>query len=314
MQRWMTGLGGMFVVLATGVAACGVGSDCDFGLCAVASAPPDGGDGGGQPTDPCLANPTASECLSDDSAIFVSGPTGAATGATGARAKPFKTIGAALQALTAAKKRIFVCAGTYPEDVSLASSAAGVSVFGGVTCAWAADDKARPVIGASATPLAIRGASGVAIANVTFVAKDATTGSSVAATVVSADVTFKGVTLQAGAGAAAKPEPRKVEPFDFSALASLDGQTDGTERRVSCPGGAETVGGAGGAGGLQGEPGLPGPAPGGMLGGVCGVGTPGPRAAAPPTAAGAKAAGAVDVSGAWIPGAGEDGAKGAPGS
>ncbi len=60
------------------------------------------------------------------------GPNGVDADATGTQAKPFKTIGAALAKITAEKRRIYICDGTYAEDVMLDATHSGVSLFGGI--------------------------------------------------------------------------------------------------------------------------------------------------------------------------------------
>ncbi len=187
MRGWIFNVGGLGALVAgmAAVAACGVGSDCDFGLCAgpsVGSGDGGGaGDGGDAQTDPCIDAPTNATCLNESAAWFVSSATGDDTAADGGtRAKPFKTIGAALAKLSGEKRRVYICAGTYAEDVALGASHSGVSLFGGVDCEWRAAPGQKPVIGASANPVKIDGATRVAISDLAVEAKDAVTGSSVA--------------------------------------------------------------------------------------------------------------------------------------
>jgi hypothetical protein len=283
----------------------------------------DGVDGGADGTsgdatvDPCVDTPTAPGCLEETTALFVNGSASGA-GADGTREKPFATVNAALSAVTSEKRRIYVCEGTYGEDLALDAKHSGVSVLGGVTCAWEPSDT-KPVLGASATPLHIESATGVAFVDVAVEAKDATEGSSIAAFVHGGSVTFKGVRLVAGKGA--KGADGELTPFTFPSQAELKGNdavdenVGGPEKSVMCPGGAVTKGGKGGNRGSAGSEGTPGAPNGGSLG-VCEAtgtgGAPGSVGAAAPAAKGADVYGALQVAG-WIPAGGTDGAAGPPG-
>lgn len=91
------------------------------------------GDGGADapPPDPCVDTPNDPKCLDDATALFVSAA-GSDAGA-GTRSAPFKTIGAALAKVTPEKKRVYVCTGDYPENVTITTT---VSVIGGLACSW----------------------------------------------------------------------------------------------------------------------------------------------------------------------------------
>jgi hypothetical protein len=314
-------------VLALG--ACTVGSDCDFGMCSAASAAPDA-DGGGDsradaaPTDHCLENPSDPECLKEDEAFFVSDTKGDDSAGLGTKDKPFKKIAAALGKITDSKKRIYICDGTYPEDVVLEAKHAGVSLFGGFACDWNTSTS-KPTIGNSSSPLKVTAATGIAIAGLSFEAKDATTpgGSSIAAFVANAEVSFKSVNLKAGNGT--KGDDGTLVEFDLPEQSELNGK-DATSPDTdagtpyTCPGDPvgtmSTKGGRGGPNGFPGGPGTPGSPNGGIVG-PCG-GTPpgmggdGVAGTPPPNASGAVGLGTLTAEG-WTPAPGDDGKKGNPG-
>ncbi len=73
--------------------------------------------------------PAKQDEVTDDFGIFVS--KGAAAGGDGTRAKPFTTISEGLDKAETVKKRLYVCAGTYPEAVILRN---GVSIIGNLKC------------------------------------------------------------------------------------------------------------------------------------------------------------------------------------
>ena len=116
--------------------ACGQFSaaPCSDRACEARDGAADGGSDA--PTAPCLGNPTAAECLDEKKALFVSGAKGNDQDATGSQAKPFKTIGAALLKIDAVRRRIYICGGRYAEDLSFNATHNGVSLFGGIDCAW----------------------------------------------------------------------------------------------------------------------------------------------------------------------------------
>ena len=113
--------------------------------CSGDSGIPDGGDdsgvdvasdGGGDVVVPpdCDLNAdvqASPKCIDDGIGVFVDATGGNDTG-LGTKASPFKTITHAIGAV-GAKPRIYVCAGTYAEDVSL-TQANNVSMYGGLAC------------------------------------------------------------------------------------------------------------------------------------------------------------------------------------
>jgi hypothetical protein len=199
----------------------------------------DGGDGGPM-TDPCIDDPTALPCLDESKALFVSNPNGNDQDpAAGTRKVPFKTINAALAKIDAKRRRIYVCEGAYFEDISLTAAHSSLSIFGGIDCAWNAAPGVKPVIGATANPLKIDGTAALAIADIAVVAKDATTGSSIAAFVNGGDTTFKRVNLAAGKGADATdailvPFTNLPVQTDLKGGDSPDTMTGGAGGKYAC--------------------------------------------------------------------------------
>ena len=175
----------------------------------------------------------------------------------GTKAKPLKTVTKTLGKVSAHKKRIYICEGEYPEDVVLEAKHSGVSLFGGFACDWKAST-AKPTFGDGAMALRINGATGVAIANLAFVAKDATSpsGSSIAAFISKAEVTFKNVALSAGQGF--KGDNGTLTAITYPVADELHGKDAadaGAGFAYTCPGDTTTssIGGAGGASGFDGE-------------------------------------------------------------
>jgi hypothetical protein len=279
----------------------------------------DGADDAGH--DPCIDSRDAA-CLDPASSIFVSAANGDDQ-ADGTKEKPLRTIKAALDKSNASKRRIYVCDGRYAEDVTIDASKGGVSLFGGVDCAWNAA-QVQPIIGASSSALTISGAAQtVTIADLAFQAIDAQKGSSIAAFVNASHVELKRVRLSAGKGAAGSPGT--LAPFaTFPSQTDLDGlgATDdagvkhgGTARTVNCPSGASSKGGAGGDPGFDGQPGEPLDGGAGEGGSVSDCqksnkgGSTGNDSVAPGPAAGAAKIGELSASG-WAPQSGSKGSDG----
>ena len=268
------------------------------------------------PKGECVDTPTAANCLNDENtALFVAQTGSDAPLKDGTRANPYKTINSALERITSKKRRIYVCDGTYSEDITLTAMHSGVSIVGGVDCAWKPDPAIKPVIGGTANPLKFDGVTRVVIEDVAVVARDAVKGSSIAALVIGSEVSFKRVRLSAGSGANGGVGVRA----DFALPTDLngnDGIAGGGEKLVACPGGLQTVGGKGGASGLDGSNGSPGPDNRGTLGQCASSsptgGTKGAVGISPPAATGASTLGELTAQG-WKPSAGHDGSNGGPG-
>ena len=291
----------------------------------------DARDGGSDaPTDPCLGNPTAAECLDEKKALFVSGSKGNDQDATGSQAKPFKTIGAALAKIDAVRRRIYICGGRYAEDLSFNATHNGVSLFGGVDCAWVPAPTLKPVIGASATPVKVANTSGLGLADLAIEAKDAAKDSSIALMAFGATVALQRVRLSAGAGAAVTTRgDAGMSGVPDKPLAGNDANTPGVgalAKTCTCAtSGETTTGGKGGDSGFDGQAGgitQPSPKPtaatgaGGTFVG-CGQGAPvggtrGSDAPDAPDGPGAQTAGVLTPQG-WVAQAGSPGENGKPG-
>ena len=70
-------------------------------------------------------------CVTDATGLFVNA-SASTVGATGTKEAPFATIGAAVAAASSLKPNVFICAGTYPEQVMISKN---VSLYGGFSCA-----------------------------------------------------------------------------------------------------------------------------------------------------------------------------------
>ncbi len=198
----------------------------------------DGATEAGPPVCDKSADPKDSPaCVVDADGVFVDAA-GLDTNA-GTKEAPVKTITKAVALARGGVGRVYVCAGSYPETVSLT---AAVSVYGGFACGTYAYSGALPVVTGSAgnSALTITGVTGVTVEDMQFVSVDATGtdasgngNSSIAAFISSSTgVTIKRSTFKAGAGAAA-------------AL----GLTTGTTFAAAAAGGVTGTGGASGPGG-----------------------------------------------------------------
>ncbi len=79
--------------------------------------------------------PSAAPCtVTEQFGVFVS-QAGSDTSGRGTRAMPYATIGKGVSAAKAAGKRVYVCAGTYAEQVTIDAAHDGVNLYGGFSCA-----------------------------------------------------------------------------------------------------------------------------------------------------------------------------------
>ncbi|HEY1955230.1 MAG TPA: hypothetical protein VGH28_06445 [Polyangiaceae bacterium] len=326
------------MALIVGVLASGCsGDDCANGSCLS----PDGGDASSDAADAGSdvvvpqncdlgADITASPaCIDDGIGVFVDATNGNDTG-LGTKASPFKTIAKALGAV-GAKPRIYVCAGTYAEDVSLTQTNA-VGIFGGLKCADWTYDGSQPVVGKSSLALHADGVTKpIVISDVTFqAAAGANAGDSSIAALVNAstDVTLRRVKLRPGAG---KDGAAGTTGANWTTVAqddpsiagkSASGATGGADHACSiCMDSVNSTGGGGGNGGLagatggnNGKPNLSANAPDDGAGGAsgCKAGDNGANASAATAAPGAAVVGKLTTAG-WVPTPGSDGPNGGPG-
>ena len=259
------------VASIAGSVACGPSDDCnDLGTCgpydgaggSSSSGPGtggtsgNGGDGGGGGTPVGCVPSEAPDAVKDDCGVFVSSSQGDDMGA-GSKAKPFKSIGAALAAGKA--KRIYVCAEATPYKEALAITA-DVEIYGGLDCAnaWKYDAAKPSALAGAANAPAVRvdGAVSVRLEDLSITAPTATSPGkdSVALWANGADLVLARVALSAGDGAPgdAGEDGGAQDPVD-SAMNGTQGAPAG-----SVPGnvlggtnncGAPLAAGAGGLGG-----------------------------------------------------------------
>ena len=268
-------------------------------------------------------------CIDNGIGVFVDGATGDDAVGNGTKAKPYKTINKAI-ANAGAKLRVYVCGGTYAEDVALDVTNA-VGIFGGLACTTWAYDGTKPIIGAGLNALKIDTVGKqVVVADVAFVsgAGVAAGDSSVAAFVKnSANVLLRRVRLTAGAGKAGAPGTTGT---NWTAIAQSDpaiagnnasGTTGGgTHACNACTDAVPTSGGSGGGGGLtpggggNGLPNLSANPPTDGAGGAsgCVAGHNGATAGNASNGPGATASGDLLAAG-WKASRGTDGKNGGPG-
>ncbi len=190
------------------------GSNCDGGCPADGSAPTTVSGGGCDSSKPASQGGCA---VADVDGFFVS-PQGSDS-ANGAKATPFLTINKGILAAAAAplKPNVYVCAGTFPENLVIQNAPAGVALHGGFDCAsWAqinAPTVVAPPYATSATPQYVLHVLGMAalVESMTLTAPDATDPgvSSIAAFIDgSPGMTFRRATVTSGAATdGATPTP-----------------------------------------------------------------------------------------------------------
>ena len=208
----MRGLHLFFVAASLFVSLeCGNDSEtCDGGACTDASVPAVSGGG-------CDTSKPASQggCAVDDTDGYFVSPAGSDT-AAGSKVAPFATIGKGIAAAAgdASKPNVYVCQGTYAENLVIQGAPAGVALHGGFDCAtWTESSAPVSVAPASGLPLHVLGAAAL-VESMTLTAADATDpgGSSIAALVDgSPGMTFRRARVASGKGmAGATPTPPPV--------------------------------------------------------------------------------------------------------
>lgn len=200
-------------------------------------------------------------CVDDRVGIFVS-PTGSDTN-PGTKEAPVQTITKGL-AIVGTLTRVYICQGTYAEDVNIAPPADdGISIYGGFACADWSYNGMQPVVGNGTLALTISGTTKpLTVEDLSFQSSAGTTAapSSIAALVTGATgtVTFTRVNLTAGAGANG-PNGAAGSNYSASLLPSNPtiaghnamGASGGTLQMCSglCTDMTASTGGTGGAGG-----------------------------------------------------------------
>jgi hypothetical protein len=224
--------------------------------------------------DPTKA-PKDEPCLIDDSyGVFVAPPAngGDDTSGAGTQAKPYASLGKALMSL-GGKTRVYVCNGTYLEQVALS---VGASLYGGLACPGDDAGPAWSYLGGAArvnspsSDYAIkidRVPTAISIEDMTFtssnaVGQDSTANgrSSIAAWVNGSAVNLTRVALAAGSGSdglggtdgatASNYAGTGIAPSGFPGGTPGDGGTgNGAGGSIVCANGNVSQGGAGGAAG-----------------------------------------------------------------
>ena len=243
-------------------------------------------------------------CVDDLVGVFVDATNGKDTNA-GTKSAPMQTIGAAL-GKTATLKRLYVCEGTYSEDVTLDASHDGVSIYGGWKCADWSYSGNRPVIGKTSPAFTLSALSKpVVVEDINVEAEAATTdgGSSIGVFVNGTTVTFKRTTF---AASAAKAGLSGTTPSKYSAAAQSGANGSGaggtTPITCTCTNANSSTGGGGGPLAGGGGDGTASPtvgSPNGGLGGSssCTDGDAGANGAATASGAGSTKNGALSASG-----------------
>ena len=268
--------------------ACAATSDplCANDVCTAAA------DGGGIASGPdeCAADPTSAACTTEDVAIFVKA--GApSVGADGSKAKPYATINDGITHTTTARRRVYVCTGSYQSPVVVKS---GASVFGGLDCDWNKGGAHPTIVNNQGPAVTIKDAQFVVFADISISANAASSvpGDSAIGMFISSssNVIVQRVDIVTGNGIAAKPSAATL-PNYTAATATSGGNSGkpsgGPGASCKCQDGTTSVGGNGGTFGAAepagaGQPGTAMPSVGipngaGTLGCEGGPGADGPR-------------------------------------
>ena len=258
-------------------------------------------------------------CVDDSIGIFVDA-TGGKDSNAGTKEAPMQTIGAALGKTNTQHARVYVCEGTYTEDVTLDASHDGVSLYGGWKCADWSYSGNKPVIGKTNNAFKIDSlATGTTIEDLSVVAADATNaGDSSIAMFVNASKTVSLARVALSAGVGIKGADGTLTNYTFPGSLdgnNADGGAGGAAKSVTCPNGDISVGGKGGDNGFDGQDGTPGPSDKGTLAACSGTNTGGGKGAAGIAGLDAVAiisVGVLEATG-WAPTSADGGAGGAVG-
>ena len=297
-----------------------------------------------------MLTPKDAACILDDAyGVFVAPPAadggagGSDVSGNGTMALPYATIGTALKNLNG-KSRVYLCGGTYPEQVTL-DEAHAASLYGGLTCAAGASgltwryegtvaqvrpsvaDRPAITVSAGPTPIAIED---VGIESPATHVQDPTGAgqSSIAAWVDKSTVSFARVVLTAG-DAANGADGTTLDNYERT-VPPPGPQANGDPARQTCPPGAisppgdGTLGGHGAVASPSGGDGVSFPpttgAPpfdgkGGVFDMTSGNPSPGDDGASGFARSGGAAALVLGVlsDSSWAPSAGGDGRAGTPG-
>ena len=171
-RRWALGLGGAAALVAGLVGCPDFAPDdvCGYpGFCGDSSIGEGGKTDGGDSGPSC--DPKTENCIDPSLGVFVA-PTGN-DGNDGTEGKPLQTIGAGLaKAKAGGKSRVYVCSGTYAENVVIKDA---LSILGGFSCAdWVyGTSNVVTVAPTAGLPLKITSTT-ASVSDVAFSAADAT--------------------------------------------------------------------------------------------------------------------------------------------
>lgn len=317
--------------LAAGVVACPADTSDVCVTPGVAPCPTDGGADTTTNDADAGCDSKTSNCIDPTKGVFVS-PSGNDSN-DGSQANPLKTIGTGLtKAKAAAKSRVYICAGTYAENVDIKDP---IDLLGGFACNDWSYAAANDATIAPASGIAVHVTSvTTSISDLKLVSADGATAgdSSIAAFVDTSTVTFLRASLNAGKGVTGG---NGTTGSNYTATTQGDvsiaghdasGTAGGTIHTCAlCTDTNNSIGGLGGAGGgaptdgQNGQPNLGGTSPNDGLAGTkagtgntpaCKNGDNGAAADAGASAPAISVIGVVDSSG-WKQSTGANGANGA---
>jgi hypothetical protein len=251
--------------------------------------PSDGRESGPSPC-PKTDTPHNDPCVINDAyGVFVAPIANGGSDSTGdgTRARPYATLGFAIPSAVMVGKRVYACAATYAEAVSIGSTADGIEIYGGLQCPAAGDGGVLDAgnVESSTGPWSYNGmlavvaptltgyaldveslTKGARFEDMSFTALAANLGhlgeSSIGVLVNgSVNVTFTRVSAKAGDGAAGVPGMALPTNMCATSLvgAAASGLGGGNPGTCTCPVTGSSAGGAGGAGaGTSGTPGIDG--------------------------------------------------------
>jgi hypothetical protein len=285
-----------------------------------------GGEGGASAVCDPSKSPNDEACVvSDEFAIFVDSE--ASSDGDGSMSSPFASLADALVAARDQEKLVIVCANGFDSGIEIAESKGDtpLKIYGGFDCSasgsWKAGDAKTVITSASGSPLVIRDSSKLELEGFEFRAPEATpeSPSSIAAVIsASAGIALRNVTLIARDGLAGV-DGAAPEPALDRAPAGNPGQygASGGKAQESCTC-EKSVGGEGGhvleSWRRYGNPGLPdwGGGQGGELGPPCQAGKPGNAGPVVSDGKAAESHGSAEGL-SWIPADGQAGGDGAIG-
>jgi hypothetical protein len=220
----------------------------------------------------CVADgtePSVDPCSIDDAhGVFVSVTTGA-DGAAGTKMMPLKKIQDGIAKAKMAGKNLYVCAGTYAENVVIDTSKDGVQVFGGFDCtgwAYSASNSVKVQPGAGYALRLDTLTTGTRIEDIEFDGPNgASAGDSSIAVFanIAQAVTLKRVLIKSGNGVAGADGSMTTNYAHAQADTGNPSSSalQGASKTCSCSNGDQTIGAHGGsgdpAGGSDGADGLP---------------------------------------------------------